>query len=213
MTILHIYQDVCFKKLANTDEEQLIKLLCQTRNPVDKVIDAGTYDNWNKCSLQVALQENLSIVLKEKATDKLIGYMIFRDYVSPLSENEILIMHDPTIQKYNRVLDTLSQRFNSDYPEVKEGEVLKLVDSGVSPEFLKRGIAIAALKWAVQYSRQIGYKCLTVETLSSKGIQLATMMGNSVYQEEDASLFEGFHHLGTYPIQFTIQWLTPISKL
>src|SRR4051812_22508939 len=101
---LYTFQNILFKTIQETDEEDLIHLLRGTRNKVDLTIDSKLYDMWSKYSIQVAVKDQLSVILHDRDSGKIIAYMIFRDYTSKPSREEEKILSDPKLKNYSQLM-------------------------------------------------------------------------------------------------------------
>jgi hypothetical protein len=213
MKVQHTYKQFDYYILSKIDKKELIHLLDEVKNPIDATINNQHYHEWNSAMIDEITKENLSIIIRERESNKMVGYMLLRDVNSPHSEKEISLSGHWSIARYNKLLEELESPFYKSFKRIHQHEFVKLVDSGVSKEYLKNGLAIHSLQWVVDYVRSKGYLCLLVEALSPVGVKLAKNMGNEVVNELTVDRYEGFEHLKDFKIQFTLQWLKKKSKL
>lgn len=103
------------------------KILNETRNPIDQTIDSKVYDIWSCITLDQAIKEGFSIVIRDEKTEKSVAYMILRDYIPEYSKEESEIKKNKQICKYESLLGKLEEKFQQDYPNVQRGRMIKLV--------------------------------------------------------------------------------------
>jgi hypothetical protein len=213
MKVQHTYKQFDYFILSKNDKNELIHLLDEVKNPIDATINNQHYHDWNSAMIDDITKEKLSIIIRERESNKMVGYMLLRDITSPHSKKEISLSEYSSIARYNKLLNELETPFYKSFNNIHPHEFVKLVDSGVSKEYLKNGLAIHSLQWVVEYVRSMGFLCLLVEALSPVGIKLAKNMGNEIVNEIIVDRHEGFKHLKDFKIQFTLQWLKPKSKI
>eukprot|EP01080_Neovahlkampfia_damariscottae_P008668 gene8668-615_t len=176
MNVLHSYKQFNYYTLTSKDKKELLFLLDDVKNPIDEMIDDKTYHDWNSAMIDEITKNNLSVIIRDTITNQMVGYMLLKDYTSEESEIERRIMKHPSIKKYNNLLEDLEIPLKNYKEKIRPKDIVKLVDSGVSKNHLKNGIAIHSLKWVVDHSRNLGYNYLLVEALSPVGIKLARNM-------------------------------------
>ena len=210
--MIHQYKQFTYHILSPKDKTELLFLLDDVKNPIDAIINDKTYHEWNSATIDEITKNKLSIIIRNSITNQMVGYMLLKDFTSKSSKKEIQISEESScIQKYNNLLNELESPIHHLKSKIKPKQVVKLIDSGVSREYLKNGIAIHSLKWVVNYVRNLGFKFLLVEALSQPGVKLAKNMGNQILNEICVENFEGFEHLKNFKIQLTFQKFTNLK--
>lgn len=158
---------------------------------------------------QLAAEDGLSFIAMEKATNKVIGFIICVDlHFDPARAKAI----DPVIMQQAIPSQLLLQELKSDFIEKMNfaaGDCLHMVYVGVDNQFKRIGLAIGLIQAVLNNAVAKGYTYAIGDCTNPKSRQALEKLG---FREENRIVYADLHYDGPNPFENLAGYCTLMVK-
>jgi ribosomal protein S18 acetylase RimI-like enzyme len=141
------------------DEQAIAKLMShefRTAEPLTKHLQIPEipYDRFVDCVCKHCCANGLSMVAEEVETNRLLGALLSKDYISPLGGVDGPPLEHEGLEHIVNLLHEVVVFFDERFPETKSGETIEFFMIAVDSSCGQRGIGAGLLSNAVQYYQE-----------------------------------------------------------